>query len=110
MEKSKKLNDKKQCDIHGVMGSASRLPKSFSEFDGEIMSNFYRQIDLKVVEEIKGKDLFSGYSGWNFYGKIWWQNDKWACEVWCYESFRETFICDTLEEIMEEVSSEYGNE
>jgi len=93
------------------MGSTYRMPESFSEYEGEeIMSNF----DGRVVEEsakaIKGKELFSRYAGWNFNGKVWWQNDKWLCEVWCYRSWRETFVCETPKELMEEISSEYGYE
>ena len=87
-----------------------RLPERFSEFDDEIMSNFDGQIDLKTVDKIKGKDLFSRYSARNFNGIVWWQSDKWFCEVWRYHSFNETFICDTLEEIMEEASLKYGYE
>jgi hypothetical protein len=100
-----------QCTIPVVMGSATRMPESFSEYNGdELMSNFGREIDKETEQAIKGKELFSRYAGWNFNGLVWWQDNKWLCEVWCYGSWRETFACDTTEEIMEEVSDEYGYE
>lgn len=93
------------------MDTQFRLPEKFTEYDGEaIMSNFDGQIDKDVATEIKGKKLFSRYSGWNFNGKVWWQNDLWHCEVWCYQSWRQTVSCDTLEQIMEEVMQEYGSD
>lgn len=100
--------ENKQYSVSNIVDNVNRLPKSFSESNNEIMSNFDGQINLKTAEEIKGKDLFSRYAGWNFNGKVWWQNNKWLCEIWCYQSFRETFVCDTLKEMMEEISSEYG--
>ena len=90
------------------LGSTSRIPESFMEYDETIMSNCDHTIEKNVAEAIKGKEYHAQYAGWDFCGSVWWQNDKWCCEVWCYGSWRETFVCDTLEEIMEEVSSEYG--
>ena len=88
-----------------------RMPEDFSEYDGEgLMSNFDREIILETADAIKEKKLFSGYAGWNFHGKVWWQEEKWNCEVWCYGCWSKTVTCDTLEDIMDEVSSEYGYE
>ena len=92
--------------------SAVRLPKHF-EYCGEtVMSNFDHCIDEKVATEIKGKDLSAQYSGWNFCGYCWWhkQSSKWCCEVWTYGSYQKTFNADTLEEIMSDVSVEYGSD
>ena len=85
-----------------------RRPISFTDFPDEIMSNFDHCIDEKVAEAIKDKPLYAQYSGWNFCGYVWWQNNKWCCEVWTYNSWSKTFMADTLQEIMENVSSEYG--
>lgn len=93
------------------MDNTTQMPESFSEFDGEIiMSNLGHRIVTATVDSIKGKKLFSRYAGWSFNGKVWWQNDKWLCEVWCYHSWMETVVCDTLQEIMEGVSSIYGED
>ena len=95
--------------IYSAMGSASRLPKSFEEYNGEeLMSNFDRKINKEVANAIKSKKLFSRYAGWNFNGKVWFDDNKWLCEVWTYGNWQKTFICDTLDEIMESVSNEYG--
>lgn len=111
MEETSKNNETAQLGIGAVMGSASRMPESFLEFDGEaLMSNFDGEIVQETAEAIKGKELFSRYAGWNFNGKVWWQNGKWCCEVWCYGSFQKTFVEDTLQDIMSEVCSEYGSD
>lgn len=90
-----------------------RLPEDFIEFDGDIiMSNFDGRINGETYSAIKGQPLFSGYTGWNFYGKVWWDLNllRWCCEVWQYHCYKETVVCDTLEEIMSEVCSNYGHE
>jgi len=96
---------------YAVMGSAFRLPEGFLEYDGEdLMSNFDGQIIQETAEAIKGNELFSTYAGWDFNGKVWWMDGKWLCEVWCYGSWKETVIKDTLQEIMDEVCSKYGSD
>lgn len=86
-----------------------RMPENFYEYENiAIMSNFDREIEQDIVKAIKNKNLFSRYAGWNFNGKVWWENKNWHCEVWCYGSFIKTFSSKKLEQIMEEVSSEYG--
>lgn len=54
------------------------------------------------------RTLYAPYPGWNFFGKVWSHDNRWACEVWVYGSHRETFIADTPEELMETISSQYG--
>ncbi len=92
-----------------VMGSEYRMPESFSEYyGGELMSNSDREINKETEQAIKGKELFSTYSGRNFLGMVWWQDNKWLCEVWFYGCFRKAVVYDTLEDIMTEVSDSYG--
>jgi hypothetical protein len=89
----------------------ARIPEGFTYYPGEeIMSNFDHKVVKETAEAIKGKPLISHYSGWHFNGQVWWENDKWMCEVWRYGHWVKTFICDTLEEIMFEVSCEYGDD
>lgn len=87
-----------------------RIPKDFTDSGFVVMTNLDHTIDEKVSEEIKNKNLFAQYSGWNFCGYVWWENDKWYCEVWCYHNHQKTFSGETLQDIMDDVSSEYGNE
>lgn len=91
--------------------TVSRLPDSFTEYEGDgIMSNYDGLIDENTASEIKGRELFSRYAGWNFNGKVWWGNNQWNCEVWQYHSHMETVSKDTLEEIMQTVCDKYGYE
>lgn len=88
-----------------------RLPKYFTEFEGEeLMSNFDGEINKDTEKSIKGKNLFSTYSAGIFHGIVWNKGDKWLCEIWRCGSHIKTFICDTTEEIMREARSEFGYE
>ena len=78
--------------------------------DKEIMTNFGHTIDHEVAEEIKASGEYASYSGWNFWGAVWWVNDFWNCEVWVYKFSREIIQADSLSEIMERVSEKYGYE
>ena len=98
-----------RCHKQRNMNDNYRMPKDFYEFQGEgIMSNYEREINQEIAEAIKGKNMFSRYSGWNFSGLVWWENGEWFCEVFTYGFFQETFVGDTLQEIMDLVSNSYG--
>ena len=87
------------------------LPLNFNELFGDgLMSNYDGLIDQKVADLLKGEPLFSRYAGWNFNGKVWWEDSRWHCEVWRYGSHVNTISEDTLEEIMHSVCEMYGYE
>lgn len=90
--------------------STSRIPDDFSDTDDTVMSNFDGVINSDIAEAIKGKPLYAQYTGWNFCGNVWWQNNVWCCEVFCYDSWRETFVSETLDGIMSDVCEKYGCE
>jgi hypothetical protein len=85
-----------------------RLPENFTEFSKDVMSNYDYVIDYNAAELVKSKPLYFRYTGWNFCGYVWWQNHKWYCDVWAYGSYCKTFDADKLENIMSDVSDEYG--
>jgi len=86
-----------------------RIPKNFKSYSEDIMSNCNHDINYKIADKIKNKSLYSTYTGWNFCGYVWWQNNKWFCEIWTYNSWNKTFVENTLEDIMTEVCLEYGD-
>lgn len=81
------------------------------------MSNEDHSIDPGLEEALRDKPskVLGTYIGWNFYGYVWHDADtnQFVCQVWTYNStskFRpkEEVTADSLEEIMELVSEEYG--
>ena len=88
-----------------------RVPEHFGDFGKTVMSNFDHYIDEKIATELKVKDLFSQYSGWNFCGYCWWnkQYSKWCCEVWTHGSWQTTIVADELKDIMNDVSEQWGS-
>lgn len=76
-----------------------------------VMSNFDHEIDDDIAIELKSvPNTIAQYAGWNFCGYVYWDRatDEWVCEVWQYQSLRETVKAEVLEDIMDEVSSKYG--
>ena len=87
--------------------------KEFDTMEKEIeleMSNFDHTIDNGLAELLKENEgkVYAQYAGWNFCGYVWFENDKFVCQVWCYKSPQEEIIADTLEEIMDMVSEKWG--
>lgn len=74
-----------------------------------VMSNFDHEIDHEVGERLKTEHAYAQYSGWNFCGYVWWAEGTFHCEVWHYGQPAEE-VSGTLEEIMETVSNEWGDE
>lgn len=85
------------------------VPKDFLEYDGdEIMSNYDGLVMEETVSAIKGNKFYSHYSGWHFNGKVWFQDNRWHCEVWQYHSHMETISANSPQELMTNVSDKYG--
>lgn len=86
-----------------------RLPEDFELCVGNpIMSNFDGAIEQEIADVIIGKPLYSNYTAWNFCGYVWWQDNKWHCEVWHFGAYVDTFSSETLSELMSDISDEYG--
>lgn len=89
------------------------VPENFKPYGGffqDIMTNSDHTIDKEVAEAIKGKELFSTYTAWEFCGIVWWDSslEKWCCQIDKYRTTMEIIIEDTLEEIMSIASDKYG--
>jgi len=88
----------------------TKLPEDFEYYDGEdIMSNFDNIIVEETAKAIKGKKLYSSYPGWNFCGDVWYQDNQWHCDVWCYGSCNDSVSADTLEELKEKICKRNGD-
>lgn len=85
-----------------------KLPEHFIEYSESIMSNIDHVVDRNVEEALKDTPFWASYPGMGFYGRVWYQDSKWYCEVWCYGSHCQTFVADSPEELMDGVSLEYG--
>lgn len=84
--------------------------KDFSKFNyvGTIMSNFDNSIENWAEEKLKNEKVYGKYPGWHFCGRVWYENDKFHCEVWQYGYPIEIVSANNLEQIMKNVSNEYG--
>lgn len=86
-----------------------RISKDFVAYSGEeIISNFDGIIITETARAIKNKNLYSTYPGWNFYGTVWFQDNMWNCEIWCYDIYQETYTELTLEKLKEMICEKYG--
>jgi len=79
------------------------------EFDGAI-SNFDFSVDAGVEDALRSGKYHCHYAGWNFSGYVWFENDRFKCEVWTYNVPRQVIAAETLDGMMRAVSSQYGYE
>lgn len=86
--------------------------KDNREFEDSAYSNFDHTFEYGFKETEKmikeNSDKFFGHSAWNFCGYIWFENDKFYEEVWCYQIHNETFENENLRDLIENVNMKYG--
>jgi len=46
--------------------------------------------------------------GWDFHGQVWWRHGQFHCAVSRYKALRATLSADTLPELKQAVSEEFG--
>jgi len=86
------------------------MPGNLAETNESLMSNFDHVIDESVAEELKGGNCWAKYTGWEFYGKVWYVEAQYHCEIWRYGSHVSTISEDTPQELMDAVCSHWGSE
>lgn len=88
-----------------------RSVRPYEKYLDTVMTNLDHSIDYDVAEQLKKEEAIAQYSGWDFCGYVWWsrEHERWMCEVWQYHSPIEVVEAETLEEIMSEVCSKYGD-
>jgi len=76
----------------------------------ELCTNFDRYIDTSVAAQLKdnpGK-MVAGYPGWDFNALVYFLDDKYHAEVKVFGRVRGVISEDSVEELMDSVSSQYG--
>lgn len=82
------------------------------ESEEGVMSNLDHTINKKIESMLKESEIWAPYHAWNFHGQVWWNREKnqWSCAVRRFRAHIKTINAETLKEIMEELSNEYGSE
>ena len=78
--------------------------------EDDVMSNFDHNIDRNIEKKLRNNPnkYYSNYPGWNFCGYVWFNGKQFINQVWVYNSPVKEIKADTLDEIMNETSSEFG--
>jgi hypothetical protein len=73
------------------------------------MSNSDRSIDEGFEDALKADtNNYGQYAGYNFCGYVWFALGWFTCQVWTHGEACEEIKATNLEDIMREVSGEYG--
>lgn len=76
------------------------------------MSNQYHEIDDGFEDALRSRpnEVYGYYAGWDFNGRVWFDGEKFNCEVWHYREIQEVISALTLRDLMEAVSDKWGDE
>lgn len=76
------------------------------------MSNCFHDIDAGFAEALLARpaQVLGRHAGWNFNGKVWFENGLFHEQVWCYRQPVKEISAPTLEELMTAVNDEFGAE
>jgi hypothetical protein len=77
---------------------------------GTVMSNCDGEVEDGAEEALKREGVCGEYTGWNFFGYVWWEDDQFKCLVLCYQSPQEVVEAKSLKELMTAVSNVYGHQ
>ena len=97
-----------------LAGAPSSAPASAPEERGweyleEGMSNFDRHIPDSLDAKLRAGGCYCGYAGWDFYAEVWFEDGKFHAHVNQYRCHVATISANTLRELMDDVSAEYGS-
>jgi hypothetical protein len=74
------------------------------------MSNFDHVIDSGLAERLQGGNFIADYFAWNFKGVVWFQDSQFHCEIWRYRQHVDTIHANSLQDIMDIASTQYGQQ
>lgn len=74
------------------------------------MTNFDHSIDSGFEDALRSGEgrVWGRHAGWNFNGRVWYEDGKFHEQVWCYRVPVGELSAGSLEELMRVVSDEYG--
>lgn len=76
----------------------------------DCLCNFDHSIEPGSEEKLRSGKYVGWYTGWNFCGRVWYENGKFYCQVRRYHSHIATLESKTLAGIMDVVSEKFGYE
>ena len=84
-------------------------PDDYTETDEARLSNCWFEVEPGTEELLRSEKVWTRYAGWNFNGRVWLDAEgSFSCQVWVYGSPVATVRAETLDELMHEVSGEWG--
>ncbi len=83
-------------------------PTINKQYVGVVMTNFDHSVDEKVARALLEPGTIAAYTAWDFYGHVWHEGGMFYCLVKRYRIPVSAHKCETLKEMMEEVSGEWG--
>lgn len=86
------------------------IPNDFEESDVVVMTNCDHSIEDGAEEILKNNKVAYEYTGWDFFGLVWWEKPKFYCLVKQYKNHVDTIEADSLEGIMSLVSERFGED
>lgn len=76
--------------------------------DDELMSNFDREVNAGIADQLRSRDVMARYAGSNFSADCWFADGQFHAAVHRYHAHVATMSAETPEELMDLVSDEYG--
>ena len=86
--------------------------QKMTELNNLGMTNFDGTIDDGLSDALQAQPgkVFGIHAGWNFNGRVYFNDGKFWEEVWVYGSPVDTISADSLLELMDAVCDRYGND
>lgn len=87
-----------------------QIPQGHIMLKEKFCSNLDQNIDDNVVEKLKTTSCYAPYYAWDWYGDVWFEENKFHCRVMAYGNVVGTVCAETPEELVRLVSDKYGRD
>ncbi len=94
------------------MKSSLTIPPSYKELKGKsVINSFNGSIDLKILEKLSFKEIYSICKIGKFTAKIWQNNTTgwWNAEIWVKNAYQFSISGETIQRLGLELMSTYGD-
>lgn len=87
-----------------------KLPPADRPYESDtLMSNFDHEVDSDVRTKVRDEGFMANYPAMAFHATVWFEEGQFYAHVMRFHVYQGTWVADTPEELMEELSALYGN-
>lgn len=92
-----------------VIATMEERPAELVSLQDHVMSNLNNEIHGDIVAKLRAGGCCADYLAWDFHGTVWFEG-VFKCQIVRHQVHLVTLVAESLEEIIREAGSRYGDD